>query len=65
MKRFYKIIAGALAFLLALSFMGAYEPAVKAEADPCVNEETSKEGRRAANTGDAIKVDVENRKRIL
>ena len=32
MKRFYKIIAGALAFLLALSFMGAYEPAVNAEA---------------------------------
>ena len=41
------------------------KPAAKHAADPCVNEETSSEGRRAADTGDAIRIDVENRKRII
>lgn len=41
------------------------KPATKHVADPCVNEETSSEGRRAADTGDAIRIDVENRKRII
>ena len=41
------------------------KPVKKVEADPCLSEETSKEGRRAADTGDAIRVDVETRKSVI
>ena len=41
------------------------KPVKKIEADPCLNEETSKEGRAAAHTGDAIRVDVETRKSVI
>ena len=37
----------------------------KHEADPCINEETSKEGRKAADTGDSIRVDVETRRSVI
>ena len=40
-------------------------PAKKQEADPCINEETSKEGRKAADTGDSIRVDVETRRTVI
>ncbi len=43
----------------------AAKPAQKHAADPCVNEETSKEGRKAADTGDSIRVDVETRRRVI
>ena len=41
------------------------KPAVKKAADPCISEETSKEGRAAADTGDAIEADVEMRRSII
>ena len=41
------------------------KPASRHAADPCVDEETSKEGRKAAATGDAIRIDVENRKGVI
>ena len=37
----------------------------KAAVDPCINEETSAEGRRAAETGDSIKVDVESHRKSI
>ena len=37
----------------------------KPEADPCLSEETSREGRRAADTGDSIRVDVETRRSVI
>ena len=37
----------------------------KPEADPCINEETSKEGRKAADTGDSIRADVETRRSVI
>ena len=40
-------------------------PVKKQEADPCINEKTSKEGRKAADTGGAIRFDVENRRSVL
>jgi hypothetical protein len=43
----------------------AAKPAKKREADPCISEETSHEGRAAADTGDAIKTDVEMRRSII
>lgn len=43
----------------------AAKHAQKHAADPCVNEETSKEGRKAADTGDSIRVDVETRRRVI
>lgn len=43
----------------------AAKPAQKHAADPCVNEETSKEGRKAADTGDSIRVDVETRRSVI
>ena len=39
--------------------------AKKQEADPCINEGTSREGRKAADTGDAIRVDVETRRSVI
>ena len=36
---------------------------VQAAADPCINEETSREGRNAAATGDAIREDLEARRK--
>ena len=41
------------------------KPVKKPEADPCINEETSREGRRAADTGDSIRVDVETRRNVI
>ena len=41
------------------------KPVKKQEADPCINEETSKEGRKAADTGDSIRVDVETRRSVI
>jgi hypothetical protein len=41
------------------------KPAKKKEADPCISEETSKEGRAAADTGNAIETDVEMRRSII
>ena len=41
------------------------KPAQKHAADPCLNEETSEEGRRAADTGDSIRVDVETRRSVI
>ena len=41
------------------------KPVKKQEIDPCLNEETSKEGRAAAHTGDAIRVDVETHKSVI
>ena len=41
------------------------KPVKKPEIDPCLNEETSKEGRAAAHTGDAIRVDVETHKSVI
>ncbi len=41
------------------------KPVKKQEIDPCLSEETSKEGRKAADTGDAIKVDVETRRSVI
>ena len=41
------------------------KPVRKAEADPCLNDDTSKEGRKAAETGDSIKVDVETRRSVI
>ena len=41
------------------------KPVTKPEADPCVTEKTSKEGRKAAYTGDAIKVDVETHRSVI
>jgi len=40
-------------------------PAPKKEADPCIQKETSKEGKAAADTGDSIRVDVETRRSII
>lgn len=40
-------------------------PVKKHEADPCINEETSREGRKAADTGDSIRVDVEARRSVI
>jgi hypothetical protein len=39
------------------------KPARTPETDPCLHEETSNEGRKAAETGSAIKVDLESRRR--
>ena len=41
------------------------KPVKKPEADPCINEQTSREGRRAADTGDSIRVDVETRRSVI
>ena len=41
------------------------KPAAKPEIDPCIDEETSAEGRRAAATGEYIRTDVENRRRTI
>ena len=41
------------------------KPVKKQETDPCLNEDTSREGRRAADTGDAIRLDVETRKSVI
>ena len=41
------------------------KPVKKQETDPCLNEETSKEGRRAADTSDSIRVDVETRRSVI
>ena len=41
------------------------KPVKKQEADPCLNEETSKEGRKAADTGDSIRADVETRRSVI
>ena len=41
------------------------KPVKKPEADPCLSEETSREGRRAADTGDSIRVDVETRRSVI
>ena len=41
------------------------KPVIKHAADPCIGEGTSSEGRRAADTGDAIRIDVENRRRTI
>jgi uncharacterized membrane protein YqiK len=41
------------------------KPVKKQEADPCITEETSKEGRRAADTGDSIRVDVETHRSVI
>ena len=41
------------------------KPVKKQEVDPCLSEETSEEGRKAADTGDAIKVDVETRRSVI
>ena len=41
------------------------KPVKKPEADPCLSEETSREGRRAADTGDSIRVDVEARRSVI
>ena len=43
----------------------AAKPVQKYAADPCVNEETSKEGRKAADTGNSIRVDVETRRSVI
>ena len=36
---------------------------IETEADPCLTEKTSKEGRNAAATGDAIRADLESRRK--
>ena len=41
------------------------KPVKKPEADPCINEQTSREGRRAADTGDSIRVDVETHRSVI
>ena len=41
------------------------KPVKKPEADPCINEQTSREGRRAADTGDSIRVDVETHRSVV
>ena len=41
------------------------KPVKKQDSDPCLNEETSKEGRRAAATGDSIRTDVETRRSVI
>jgi len=41
------------------------KPAPVVEVDPCINEETSKEGKHAAATGDAIRTDIESRRKDL
>ena len=41
------------------------KPVKRPEADPCIHDETSAEGRNAAFTGDAIRADVENRRRTI
>ena len=41
------------------------KPVKKSEADPCINEQTSREGRRAADTGDSIRVDVETHRSVI
>jgi len=38
------------------------KPKPKAKADPCVDEDTSAEGQRAAATGESIRVDLESRR---
>ncbi len=39
------------------------KPQAKPAADPCITEETSKEGRTAAVKGDEIKIDIESRRK--
>ena len=41
------------------------KPVKKPEADPCINQQTSREGRRAADTGDSIRVDVETHRSVI
>lgn len=41
------------------------KPEPKKEIDPCIDEETSNEGRKAAETGDSIQADVEMRRSII
>ena len=41
------------------------KPKAPAEVDPCLHDDTSKEGRAAAATGDVIRTDIENRKGTL
>jgi hypothetical protein len=40
-------------------------PVKKPETDPCLHDETSKEGRKAAATGDSIRTDVETRRSVI
>ena len=39
------------------------KPAVAAESDPCLHDDTSKEGKRAAATGNDIRIDIESRRK--
>ena len=41
------------------------KPKAPAEVDPCLHDDTSKEGRAAAATGNVIRTDIENRKGTL
>ena len=38
-------------------------PAAAAEADPCLHDDTSAEGKRAAATGNDIRIDIESRRK--